>query len=286
MVHHSNIFVKGPENGFTIRFSPWMKESYINTIAFFIFCQRQSCFVSVTWHISVLVAFFCTPLADLRWAGLSWEKVMSCTIQHLAFECNNNWWVVWQLSIKSDRTTPASFWVLNSLKISCKYFELQASYCHLDKQYNNNHHQQQQHFTALWNLDWRSIGVRDHTPYNYPNWRFRPGVGHAHPAPCVISALVHERVNTWPLQGTQPADHSQRPPGSSADPPAGYTAELSSQQDVGRGAACARGSGCGHRHAAVLQAADSTVLHEWRTSPPDPPRWDRAGPEGRQGRSQ
>lgn len=47
----------------------------------------------------------------------------------------------------------------------------------------------------------RSVNVR---------WSFRPGLGHAHPAASVISALVHEHVNTWPLRdwtrrGTEPA---------------------------------------------------------------------------------
>lgn len=37
-------------------------------------------------------------------------------------------------------------------------------------------------------------------------WRLSPGVGDAHPSACVISALVHEHGDTWPLQGTEAAD--------------------------------------------------------------------------------
>ncbi len=87
--------------------------------------------------------------------------------------------------------------------------------------------------------------------------------------------------------GDGPADyppHSK--PGSSADPPVDCTAASPPGRDGGRGGVCARGSGCGPRPAAGLQAADSAVLHEWRTPPPDPARRDRAGPEGGRGRSQ
>lgn len=67
-----------------------------------------------------------------------------------------------------------------------------------------------------------------------------------------------------------------------ADPPA-VESEVSSEQDGGwrHGG----GSECGGQRPAAaegLPETGSAVLHEWRTSPPDPPRRDGAGPEGRE----
>lgn len=56
-----------------------------------------------------------------------------------------------------------------------------------DKLRNKKYHT----FKRLW-----SVCVSDHTPYHYPIWRLRPGVGDAHPAACVVSALVHDHVGT------------------------------------------------------------------------------------------